>query len=82
MGRGATACVSVWRSLDFKAAAIMASLIFLLGDAVGHVKQMILAGNFSPGNAGVPFYSDIAFPLLSIILLIIVQRSQAASRIS
>jgi hypothetical protein len=79
---GATACVSFWRSLDFKAAAIMASSIFLLGDAVGHVKQMIVAGNFAPGNAGVPFYSDIAFPVLAIILLIIVRRSQAAERMS
>ncbi len=79
---GATACVSFWRSLDFKAAAVIASSIFLLGDAVGHVKQMMIAGNFAPGNAGVPFYSDIAFPLLAIILLIIVRRSQAAPRIS
>ncbi len=79
---GATACVSFWRSLDFKAAAIMASSIFLIGDAVGHVKQMIVAGNFAPGNAGVPFYSDIAFPALAIILLMIARRSQAAARIS
>src|ERR1700733_382066 len=79
---GATACVSFWRSLDFKAAAVMATSIFLLGDAVAHVKQMIVARNFAPGNAGVPFYSDIAFPLLAIILLVIVRRSQAAPRIS
>ena len=76
---GATACVSFWRSLDFKAAAVMASSIFLLGDAVGHVKQMIVAGNFAPGNAGVPFYSDIAFPLLAIILLMIVRRSRGGA---
>jgi hypothetical protein len=79
---GATACVSFWRSLDFKAAAVMASSISLIGDAVGHVKQMIVASNFAPGNAGVPFYSDIAFPLLAIILLLIVRRSEAAPRIS
>ena len=79
---GATACVSFWRSVGFKAAAVMASSIFLLGDAVGHVKQMIVAGNFASGNAGVPFYSDIAFPVLAIILLVIVRRSQAAPRIS
>jgi hypothetical protein len=79
---GATACVSFWRSLDFKAAAVMVSSIFLLGDAVGHVKQMIVAGNFAPGNAGVPFYSDIAFPVLAIILLMIVRRSEAAERVS
>jgi hypothetical protein len=46
------------------------------------MKQVIVAGNFAPGNAGVPFYSDIAFPLLAIILLVIVRRSQAAPRIS
>jgi hypothetical protein len=79
---GATACVSFWRSLDFKAAAVMVNAIFLLGDAFGHVKQMIVAGNFAPGNAGVPFYSDIAFPLLAIILLVIVRRSEAAPRLS
>ena len=82
LAMGMTACLSFWRSLDFKAAAVVANAIFLLGDAVGHVKQMIVAGNFASGNAGVPFYSDIAFPVLAIILLIIVRRSEAAERIS
>ena len=79
---GATACVSFWRSLDFKAAVVIINAIFLLGDAIGHVGQMIAAGNFASGNAGVPFYADIAFPVLAIILLIIVRRSEAAPRIS
>ena len=79
---GATACLSFWRNLDFKAAAVMASSIFLLGDAVGHVKQMLVAGNFAPGNAGVPFYSDVVLPVLMIVLLIIARRSRAAQRIS
>ena len=79
---GATACLSFWRNLDFKAAAVVASSIFLLGDAVGHVNQMLVAGNFAPGNAGVPFYSDVALPVLMIVLLIIAQRSRAASRMS
>ena len=79
---GATACLSFLRNLDFKAAAIMASSIFLLGDAVGHVKQMLVAGNFAPGNAGVPFYSDVVLPVLMIGLLMIARRSRAAQRIS
>ena len=79
---GATACVGFWRNLDFKAAAVMVSSIFFLGDAVGHVKQMIVAGNFAPGNAFVPFYSDVALPLLMIVLLMIVRRSRAAARLS
>ena len=44
--------------------------------------QMIAAGDFAPGNAGVPFFGDIAFPVLALILLIIVQRSESAPRIS
>jgi hypothetical protein len=79
---GATACLSFWRNLDFKAAAVLVSSIFFLGDAVGHVKQMLVAGNFAPGNAGVPFYGDVALPVLMIVLLIIARRSRAASRIS
>jgi hypothetical protein len=79
---GVTACLSFWRNLDFKAAAVMASSIFLLGDAVGHVKQMLVAGNFAPGNAGVPFYSDVVLPVLMIGLLMIARRSRAAQRIS
>jgi hypothetical protein len=79
---GATACLSFWRNLDFKAAAVMVSSIFFLGDAVGHVKQMMVAGDFAPGNADVPFYSDVALPVLMIVLLIIARRSRAAARIS
>ena len=82
LAMGATACVSFWRNLDFKAAVVMVNAIFLLGDAIGHVRQMIAAGNFASGNAGVPFFGDLIFPVLALILLIIVQRSEAAPRIS
>jgi hypothetical protein len=79
---GAAACVSFWRSLDFKAAVVIINAIFLLGDAIGHVGQMIAAGNFASGNAGVPFLGDLILPVLTLILLIIVRRSEAAPRLS
>jgi hypothetical protein len=82
LAMGAAACMSFWRNLDFKAAVVIINAIFLLGDAIGHVGQMIAAGNFAPGNAGVPFFGDLAFPVLALILLIIVQRSESAPRIS
>ena len=82
LAMGITACLSFWRSLDFKVAVVIINAIFLLGDAIGHVGQMIAAGNFAPGNAGVPFFGDIAFPVLALVLLIVVQRSEAAERIS
>jgi len=79
---GATACVSFWRNLEFKAAAVLVNAIALIGEAVGHVRQMLVAGNFAHGNSGVPFYSDIVLPVLAIILLMIVRRSRAAERMS
>jgi hypothetical protein len=74
---GLTACISFWRDLSFKAAAVSAASIFLLGDAVGHVRQMRIAGNFAPGNAGVPFYTDIICPVLAITLLLLASRRRA-----
>jgi hypothetical protein len=74
---GATAVIAFWRDLNFKAGAVSAASIFLLGDAVGHVKQMLIADNFAPGNAGVPFYMDIICPLLAIALLVIAKRQSA-----
>jgi len=73
---GVTACIAFWRDLEFKAAAVSAASIFLLGDAVGHVRQMLVAGNFAPGNAGVPFIMDIICPLLAMTLVALARRSR------
>ena len=71
---GATACIAFWCDLGFQAGAVSAASVFLLGDAVGHVRQMIDTGNFAPGNAGVPFYMDIICPVLAITLVMLARR--------
>jgi hypothetical protein len=71
---GVTACVAFWRDLSFKTGAVLVASIFLLGDAIGHVRDMMEAGNFAPGNAGLPFYMDILCPVLAIVLLITAKR--------
>ncbi len=75
---GITACIAFWRDLSFKAGAVCAASVFLLGDAIGHIRQMVMAGNFAPGNAGVPFYMDIICPLLALTLLLISSRRTVA----
>lgn len=67
---GVTAIIAFWRGWEFRAAAVVVAAVFLLGDAVGHVHQMVTAGNFAPGNAGVPFYMDIIAPTLAGALLL------------
>ncbi len=76
---GITACLAFQRTLGFKGAAVTAASVYLLGDAVGHVHQMLAAGNFSPGNAGVPFFTDVICPVLSIILLAMAWRTNRVS---
>jgi hypothetical protein len=71
---GVTACIAFWRELPFQAAAVWAASVFLLGDAVGHIREMVATGNFAPGNAGLPFYMDIICPTLAIILVNVAKR--------
>jgi hypothetical protein len=69
-----TACIAFWRDLGFKAAAVCAVSAFLLGDVMGHMQQMTTAGNFAPGNAGVPFYMDVICPVIVVVLLVVAVR--------
>jgi hypothetical protein len=78
---GFTACIAFWRDLSFKAAAVCAASAFLLGDAIGHIREMVITGNFAPGNAGVPFYMDIVGPLAAIALLFVSSRRKDAQNL-
>lgn len=55
-------------SVDFWLATIIAFSVFYLGAAVGHVKQMVVARNFSPGNAGPIFFFDVIVPVYLIVV--------------
>jgi hypothetical protein len=52
----------------FWLATIIMASIFLLGAAVGHVKQMVVAKNFAPGNAGAIFAADVLVFLIVLYL--------------
>ncbi|MBN2479015.1 MAG: hypothetical protein JXA94_02180 [Parachlamydiales bacterium] len=58
------------RVKHFWMAIIIAYTVFLWGDAVGHIRQMIITGDFASGNAGIYFYQDVIFPLILIGLFI------------
>jgi hypothetical protein len=54
----------------FWRATVISLSVFYLGAAVGHIHEIVANGNTEPGNAGFPFYLDIALPLVLIGLLI------------
>lgn len=65
---GTLAILTFWLRKSFLFAAILGNTIWLWGDAVGHIRNMIQTGNFAPGNAGVYFVADITIPLFVLIL--------------
>ncbi|MAZ40149.1 MAG: hypothetical protein CMF49_08510 [Legionellales bacterium] len=69
LGFGVIGIISFWSSIGFRAATMIAPALFLWGAAGGHIYQMITADNFSAGNAGIIFYSDLLIPIFGFILL-------------
>jgi hypothetical protein len=57
------------RNFGFRLATTIAAVCWLGGDAVGHVRQIVTEGNYSPGNAGPWLWSDILVPLLMVATL-------------
>lgn len=56
-------------SYGFRLAMVVAFTCWLWGDAVGHVRQMMIAHNFAPGNAGSWFWLDVLMPIFFIALI-------------
>jgi hypothetical protein len=77
---GVLGTLCLWQRGKFWTATGIGSAIFLLGCAYGHLREMIIQGNFAPYNAGpVLMVNDLAVPLM-ILILLWVRRHQAFSR--
>lgn len=70
LGMGLAGLLAFRGTLGFRVAALIPPSVFTLGAAVGHVRQMLIAHNFSPGNAGSVFWTDIIVPLIGLALLV------------
>ncbi len=58
-------------SYNYRLAAGITLSVWLGGDAVGHLVQMVQAHNFAPGNAGSWFWTDVLTPAVVMTLLAI-----------
>jgi hypothetical protein len=67
---GLLGILSFRASFGFRVATVVAASTILWGDAVGHISQMILHSNYSPGNAGTWFWMDVAIPFILIIAVL------------
>src|SRR5246127_160012 len=62
LGVGIAGVIAFKAMLPFRLAALSPPLCFSLGVAGGHIYQMIVAHNFSPGNVGLVLPIDIIIP--------------------
>lgn len=60
----------IWLDDQFWLATIVSSTVFFWGAAYGHIKDMMINGNYAPGNAGAPLYMDLIAPAVLLILFI------------
>jgi len=73
---GVLGLLAFWSDFSFRLAAVMAASIWYGGDAIGHVRQMIVAHNFGPGNAGSWFWTVVLVPIVLVVCMIVVWRQR------
>jgi len=66
---GVLGITCIWLRGNYWIATVIATTIFLWGAAYGHIMDIIVHGNYAPGNAGGVLYDDILVPLIMIVLL-------------
>lgn len=60
----------IWFRGNFWLATIVGFSVWILSDGIQHIYDSIADGNMSPGNIGVPLWTDIIVPLLLLALLL------------
>jgi len=69
LGVGIAGVLAFKASLPFRFATLIPPWCFSLGAASGHIYQMIIAHNFSPGNVGLVLPIDILMPIVGFVFL-------------
>jgi hypothetical protein len=69
LAMGVLGVLCIWIRGRFWLATVIASSIQLIGDAYGHVYQLVVYNNHAQENVGAILYSDFLFPVAIIVLL-------------
>jgi hypothetical protein len=72
---GVLGILCLWLRGNFWLATAIANGVWLLGDAVGHVRQMLLYNNHAANNAGIFLVTEITMPLVILFLAFYVHKS-------
>jgi Family of unknown function (DUF6790) len=67
---GTLGILCYWIRGNFWLATVIAFSVQWLGAAVVHIREILVAANYAPNNAGLTFYLDILMPVILIALTI------------
>jgi hypothetical protein len=82
IGYGILGVLCIWiRGTFWEATVIMAS-VSLLGDAYGHIYEVVVNHNYAPNNTGMLLAMDIIIPVVAIVLIILLRIEQRRTRTS
>jgi hypothetical protein len=59
-----------WMRGNFWVATVIAFSVQWLGAAVVHIREIVVAADYAPNNAGMTLYLDILIPVILIALLV------------
>lgn len=79
LGIGLAGLYAAFRGFEARLATALMVAAFLGGAAIGHVRDIVTAGNLAPGNAGPILVTDVATPLAILLLLATVRRPREKS---
>jgi hypothetical protein len=66
---GTLGILCYWIRGNFWTATVIAFSVQWLGAAVVHIRDIVVAANYTPNNAGTTLYMDILMPVILIALL-------------
>jgi hypothetical protein len=61
---GVLGILCYWMRGNFWVATVIGFSIWFLGDAVVHIRDIVLSANYAPNNAGITLYIDILIPVI------------------
>lgn len=68
LSMGILGILCYWIRGNFWVATVIGFSVWWLGDAVVHIRSIVVESNYAPNNAGMTLYLDILIPLILIAL--------------
>jgi Na+/melibiose symporter-like transporter len=76
LGLALASLYAAFRGFEARVAVAIAAACFLIGAGIGHIRDIVLAGNLAPGNAGPIMVTDFLTPFAILALLFLANQKQ------